>query len=977
MRVQFDLFKRRRISSLILCNPNGQELFSMPLAQERKISISLNDLSELTFELPKFANDEAIPYYDFIKTRRIIKLEDVGQFIITQVEVQSDGVTETKSVTCKGLEFELSSKNLDILEGTYNFYDPTNTQKSLLHIILSYVPNWTLSEVDSSLWDIWRTFDIKDTNIYNFMMEEVQKAYDCVFVFDTFNRTIKAIKTSNLPKKTDIYLSNRNLMKELQITENADNIITALDVYGDGDLSIRTVNPLGTPTIYDFSYFANTEWVSQDLVTAINNWQTKIKNNEKPYADLLITIKELEKDLLQLKTQLVDLETERKALEQAHGLSVVADDDASCTSYVNQIATKDSQITSKKNQITSKENQITTSNNSLKAISQSLSFNNNFTKNQLAELTPFIYQASIQNTNYSTTDLTTLDEEREIMNNLYEYGKSELKKSCQPIWEFTVDSINFLNLIEYKETSSQLELGSEVTIEVDKKKNLYATALLLGYELELDDFDNLELKFSSVLRYESASWTFDELFDTTASISKSFNFESNTWDIGKEAYSLIDDYMKSALDLTTQDIISSENQEFTLTSAGLRGREYDPSTKSFKPEQIWMNKNVLAFSDDGFRTTKTALGKITLPDGSKTYGLLAEAVVGKLILGKKIQVQDEDGCLTINGNKITIKNRNNEIKAILGEYSNNKFGLALYNSKGNVVLDEDGILQSWQEGKCDNIANGYPLRLYIYLPSTTKSVRQALLRFKRDKFRAFSTATGNGGYTSTSTSSGGYTSSSTSSGGYSSSSTSSGGYTSSSTSSGGSYNRSTTSDVDGWYDGSTYGGHNHGIDVHTQLATFGGTVRVKGASDGTYENCLVKGSNGGYVTFVGSGNHEHGFEISIPNHSHSFSVPDHNHSFSVPNHSHSFTVPNHTHSFTVPNHTHSITYGIYENNAYSTSIAVKVNGTQVGSTYSSDLTSLDIKNSLKIGAWNTIEISSSVLGRIDATCFIQALMSTD
>ena len=41
-------------------------------------------------------------------------------------------------------------------------------------------------------------------------MEEVQIAFDCVFIFDTFNRRIKVVKTSNLLKTTDIYLSNRD-----------------------------------------------------------------------------------------------------------------------------------------------------------------------------------------------------------------------------------------------------------------------------------------------------------------------------------------------------------------------------------------------------------------------------------------------------------------------------------------------------------------------------------------------------------------------------------------------------------------------------------------------------------------------------------------------------------------------------------------------------------------------------------------------
>ena len=695
MRVQFDLFNRRRIPSLILCNPNGEELYALPMAKNRSLSMSLNDLSELTFELPKYENsDEITPYYDVIKTRRVIKLEDVGQFLITKVEVENDGVVEIKKVTCKGLEFELSSKNLDLLEGTYNFYDPSNPAKSLMHIIMGYLPTWSIEEVDSKLWGIWRTFDIKDNNIYNFLMGDVQEAYDCVFVFDTFKRKIKAVKTSNLPKKTDIFMSNRNLMKDLRITENADNIITALDVYGDGELSIRTVNPMGTPTIYNFSHFATTEWMSQGLIDAITKWQKKIEEAEKEYARLLTLIKNQNNKLATLQNELVNLNIEKKALEQKHSLAVVAGDNKNCEKYKGQITGKEKEIKAKEKQIKDKENEISQTNTSLSNISKSLSFENNFTVEQIKELNPFIYQSSIQNTNYAVTNLTTIEERQEMMYSLYNWGKQELNKSCQPIWEFNIDAINFLNLIEYKETSSQLELGSEVIIEVDRHKDLFATALLLGYRIDLDSFDNLELEFSSVLRFKSSSWTFEELFDSTASISKSFDFESYTWNIGKEAYSMIDEYTKHALDLTTQEITSSTNQEFTLSGVGLRGREFDPLTETYLPEQIWMNKNVLAFSDDAFKTTKTALGKITLPDGSKAYGLIGEYIVGKLLAGKTLVIENEKSTFRVDGQGVYIKDANIIMTSESGQELSIPDLIAKSTEKIDNVLTANGLLDT-------------------------------------------------------------------------------------------------------------------------------------------------------------------------------------------------------------------------------------------------------------------------------------------
>ena len=670
MDIKFDFLNKRRNPSLILCNPNGEELYSLAMAKNREISISLNEISELTFELSKYKNSEEItPYYDLIKTKRIIKVEDFGQFIITNVEISSDGITEVKQVTCKGLEFELSSKNLDILEGTYALYNPTDTEKSLLHILIGYIPTWSIQEVDSELWSTWRTFDIKDNNIFNFLMEEVQIAFDCVFIFDTFNRRIKVVKTSNLLKTTDIYLSNRNLMKELNISENADNITTALTVYGDGDLSIRTVNPLGTATIYDFSFFATEEWMTKELIVAVNLWQQKIKNAETTYANKLVAIKNLTNELDTLKNELVNLEIEKKALEQKHSLAVVAGDNANCTIYSNQIKAKDVEISSKKTQIGAKENEITQTQSELTAITKGLSFESNFTKDQLKELSNFIYQSSTQNTNYSTTDLTTIEEQRQIMYDLYNWGKEQLSKSCQPIWEFEVDSINFLNLIEYKDTINQLDLGCEITIEVNKHNDLYAKAILIGYTLNLDDFTELELKFSSVLNYSSSTYTFDELFNTTASISKSFDFESPSWSMGKEAYSKINEYINSALDLTNQGIISSDNQEFTMTNVGIRGRELDPQTKAYKPEQIWINKNTIAFSDDGFNTTKSALGKVTLPDGTKGYGLIADYIVGRVLCGQKLILENEKSTFRVDGDKVYIKNADIVVTSDTGKES--------------------------------------------------------------------------------------------------------------------------------------------------------------------------------------------------------------------------------------------------------------------------------------------------------------------
>lgn len=944
MWMEFDYFNRPRKHSIILCNPNGDELYSLAQVNDCRVSLKINAVSEFTFSIPKYKNKKIIPYYDLVQTKRLVKIDNIGAFIITSVEIDNDGAEEIKSVTCKGIEFELASKTMGLLEGTYKFYDPANVEKSLMSLVMEYLPNWSIGEIDSELWNIHRTFDEKDGNIYNFLMSDVQDAYECIFVFDTLERKIYVRKVENLVTSSDIFLSHRNLIKTTTLTEDAENIVTALDVYGDGDLSIHTVNPLGTATIYNFSYYKSTDWMSQELVDALTLWENKVTDAQKVYSNLLTEIKNENDKLLTLNKELVQLEEDLKVLEQQKAIQVTAGVDL--TQITKDITTKESEIKAKKLEVEAQKVVITNKGQERVNISKELAFNKNFTDEQYKELDKFIFQQSYQNTNFSTTDLTTTSEKQDIMQELYEFALGQLEKSSQPTVTFNIAAVNFLKLIKYRKLINQLHLGCEVTIEIDREKDMFSKSVLTGIDLALDDPDDIELTFSNKINLKGDNYTFQDLFDTASSLNTAWNFESSVWDSAADANAKIDEYMNGALNLVNQEIISSDNQEFTLDHTGLRGREWNNATQSYSPEQIWLTKNVLAFSDNGFSgTPKQAVGKITLPDGSKAYGVIADAIIGNLLMGKQLTISDQDGTFNINGNLLTIKNKKNEKKVELGEYLKDKFGLKLYNSSGDVVLDEDGILQTWQEGKCDNVANGYPLRLYLYVPPTTKSIRKASLRWKIDKFRSFSTATGGGGSVSKSTAYDGGTSNTTTSKESVYRSTDSGG---------GSTKTTTSQNEQG---GS--GGHDHGVSGGVQLVTFGGSTVIDG------EVVLKKGgSSNGYVTWVPSGSHTH--EVTVPSHSHDFTVPSHYHSF---------TVPSHSHSFTISDHTHSITYGIYES-TLPASIKVSINGTQRGGTYSGDLNDLNIGPYLTIGQWNTIEISSTQLGRIDATCFIQALMSS-
>src|SRR5690606_38102885 len=108
-----------------------------------------------------------------------------------------------------------------------------------------------------------------------------------------------------------------------------------------------------------------------------------------------------------------------------------------------------------------------------------------------------------------------------------------------------------------------------------------------------------------------------------------------------------------------------------------------------------IQSGIIGLSMDGGMNWQTAI----MPEG-----IIAERLMGKVILGERVEIGDNEGTFTIVGNLLTIKDRNDIVRLLLGEYEDNKFGLKLFNKSGrDVILDENGMLQTWQEGRADNV----------------------------------------------------------------------------------------------------------------------------------------------------------------------------------------------------------------------------------------------------------------------------------
>ena len=343
------------------------------------------------------------------------------------------------------------------------------------------------------------------------------------------------------------------------------------------------------------------------------------------------------------------------------------------------------------------------------------------------------------------------------------------------------------------------------------------------------------------------------------------------------------------------------------------------------------------------------------PDGSWKWGtmatgegVVAESIVGTLgefakvnayqinvndefadtALGKKVVVQGElYNNVKITGTKgVQVLDNQNRERVQLGNWATNRYGLKLTDASGNrTILDDNGILQSWQDGRCDNVDSKNPLKLHIYIPKETQRIYKAALRIYTEGFRAYSKATEWKGTQSTSTDSGGGDYTSTDGGG--------GDYTSTD------------------YDGG-------------RVETSHGSSNVRGGM----QRVSVQGGTG-YIEIYQTTYHEH--EVDIPSHSHGVRIPGH---------SHGVSIPNHRHDVDIPGHDHDIVFGIYQEYASNVRTEIYINGTDrtvaisgSGYVYGNN-DEMNLTSYLKNG-WNEIEIKSNGRCRVDATIFIQALLN--
>ena len=98
------------------------------------------------------------------------------------------------------------------------------------------------------------------------------------------------------------------------------------------------------------------------------------------------------------------------------------------------------------------------------------------------------------------------------------------------------------------------------------------------------------------------------------------------------------------------EISSGDHKEIIWNKNGLLFRKWNDETRDYYPEQMRIINKTISFTTDNWKTVRTAIGEYHYIDSKtgkvvESYGINAETIIGKLILGEQIELTNKNGSM--------------------------------------------------------------------------------------------------------------------------------------------------------------------------------------------------------------------------------------------------------------------------------------------------------------------------------------------
>lgn len=717
MKINRDFFDNPTVPDYILCKAN-KERIGVLQCTEKCIDIKFNDLNEINFTTYLYINGERNPYYDEVDVMKYILLPDVGFFAITSVNIESEGTDfESKNVTAKSYECLLAQKYLEnfvINMGTVDsidsvqFYNLRDKSKSLLHLVLEKCPDWlNIGHIDTSLMTMQRSFEVSRQDIYSFLCNDVAEAFECFFLFDTLTNTINVYKEDNIGKNTNIHVSYINLLKNTNLSCSTDNIKTCLTITGADDLTVREIN-MGFDKIYNFNYYNSTEFMSQKLYDAYNKW-VALRNSKLPtYTSLLSQYQNYFKQINYLTHEkmpsvtgstnwseygLEPLKEQLAAYEQKQAVSMKAGHGDSSSQFYNSeylpiyntIQAITAQIKVVENQIKALQNQQSSISEQMSVIIKAIDMQNNFTAEELKELTTFIREDELNSSNYVVTDTMTDDEKFEMLNDMLQFGENELAKASVPQLSFNANMVNLFAIPEFELFYDDFDPGNYLWVTL--RDDFSIKAKLLSVHINFYDPTDFSVSFGNVVRRTKSCYSdIATAIRDAANAATTVSFNASHWTQSAKDTSIIGKILDEGLIAAGKYLKNGDDSEMVIDTRGIFVNT--TSGKYADKDSIFIGGGRILFTDDGWKTVSMSVGRADVTINGVTesrFGTFADFVIAGYVGGSTLEGDEIIGGTIKSSNYLSGKS------GTLIDLTNGTFEFNA-NNEQKLTLDANGVL---------------------------------------------------------------------------------------------------------------------------------------------------------------------------------------------------------------------------------------------------------------------------------------------
>lgn len=210
------------------------------------------------------------------------------------------------------------------------------------------------------------------------------------------------------------------------------------------------------------------------------------------------------------------------------------------------------------------------------------------------------------NSNYTSDGLSyteLLERAKELVN----AAVSELYRASQTTFTITGTIANFLLMPEFEPFQRDCQIGNWLYIQQSDNGSVYRLRLN-GISGSYSSPEHIELTFSNAVRINNVIHKLSDTIQKASSIANNFSYVAHQASQGEAAKQNMEQWVSDGLNSALVRIKNNENEEVIFDKNGILAREYDDIQDEYSPEQLKITHNILAFTNDNWKTSTLALG---------------------------------------------------------------------------------------------------------------------------------------------------------------------------------------------------------------------------------------------------------------------------------------------------------------------------------------------------------------------------------